>query len=99
MRVLEPTDSEMLDWLDRKSGSYTGKVVFRWSETGRGWRLHETNREGHSTVREAIAAAMADEEKQHVTQVCLSCKLRQPLAAGPCRRCGSSMFAKGMSSG
>lgn len=56
-----PTDTEMLDWLDEqtKKHRYTGRVLFRWSFTGRGWRLHETSMEGAvPDVREAIANAM-----------------------------------------
>lgn len=57
----EYTDTELLDWLEEQNGkkSYTGKCVFRWSTTRRGWRLHETT---HSlavdTVREAIIDAI-----------------------------------------
>lgn len=51
------TDTERLDFLqnltDKKQ--YTGKVILRYSVSGRGWRLHETNNMGSSTdVREAI---------------------------------------------
>jgi hypothetical protein len=58
------SDTELLDWLDKQSGKeYTGKVVFRWSTTGRGWRLHETSRDGaHTSVREAIRSAIAASE-------------------------------------
>lgn len=58
------TDTELLDWLDRQTGTYTGKVKFRWSTTARGWRLHETESEGAvSTVREAIVNAMNEAQK------------------------------------
>lgn len=56
-----PTDKQMLDWLEEqnKRSTYTGQCVFRWSQTGRGWRLHEcSSTEGFETVRKAIAAAM-----------------------------------------
>jgi len=54
------TDHELINWLEEQNAKalYTGKCVFRWSDTGRGWRLHETSNEGYSTVREAIKAAM-----------------------------------------
>ncbi len=64
------TDTEMLNWLDRQS-SWRGQVAFRWSTTGRGWRLMEVpddypgtlDQEGVVTpparrVRKAIADAM-----------------------------------------
>lgn len=58
------SDKFLLDWLDAKSGVYTGKVLFRESETGRGWRLHETSRPGAKTsVREAIIAAIEAEKR------------------------------------
>lgn len=56
------TDTERLDALDAMTGRYTGRVSLRWSETGRGWRLHETSREDASaTVREAIDKFLARE--------------------------------------
>lgn len=60
-------DEAMLDWLERQNakGNYTGRCVFRWSTTGRGWRLHESSAEhGYSTVREAIRAAMENEASE-----------------------------------
>lgn len=59
-----PTDTERLDLLDRltKEGAYGTGVILRRSTTGRGWRLHQTSREGASpTVREAIDR-FADQE-------------------------------------
>ncbi len=57
-----PTDTEMLDWLDWQSGSYTGQVIWRMSESGHGWRLHETSRDGaKTTVRAAISCAIQGE--------------------------------------
>ena len=52
------TDTELIDYLqkltDRKH--YTGKVILRESQSGRGWRLHETSRpEAVSNVRKAIS--------------------------------------------
>ena len=54
-------DSERLDFLQRMTNRcrYTGRVIFRWSQHGRGWRLHETSRDGGvATVRGAIDRAM-----------------------------------------
>jgi len=51
------TDKQRLDWLQNQldKQSYTGKCVFRWSRTGRGFRLHETSFPGAtSSVRQAI---------------------------------------------
>ena len=52
------TDKKRLDALQSLLGRYTGKVVCRWSGTGRGWRLHECEPElnGHQDVRDAIDA-------------------------------------------
>ena len=57
LKKLTYLDKERLDFLqklnDRKK--YTGKIILRESNTGRGWRLHETSRGGgFSSVREAI---------------------------------------------
>lgn len=56
------TDTEMLNWLETQNNKeiYTGRCVWRWSRTGRGWRLHETSGEGFNSVREAIEKAMED---------------------------------------
>lgn len=57
-------DSTRLNWLQDQleKMTYTGKVIFRWSEEDRGWRLHETSRFGaFDSVREAIDDAMAKE--------------------------------------
>jgi len=49
------TDAELLNGLQARLGKYTGKVICRWSEYGRGWRLHETGDKGaHNDVRQAI---------------------------------------------
>lgn len=56
-----PSDKDMLDWLQEQNNKqqYTGRCLFRYSTTGRGWRLHETDQEGSfETVRAAIASAM-----------------------------------------
>ena len=58
-------DTERLDFLQRMTNRcvYTGRVVFRWSENGRGWRLHETSRPyAVADVRAAIDQAMLEEE-------------------------------------
>lgn len=61
----EITDTELLDWLEKqnKKSAYTGLCIFRWSTTGRGWRLHETSASGASTsVRHSIMLAMERQE-------------------------------------
>jgi len=58
------TDTERLDALQELLGEYTGRVICRWSQTGRGWRLHETSSHGNcKDVREAIDQFL-DEEKE-----------------------------------
>ena len=60
----EYTDKELLDYLQEKldAKAYTGKVILRWSNHGRGIRLHETTRANAvSDVREAIALVMSKE--------------------------------------
>lgn len=48
-------DSARLDALDAITGKYSGRVICRWSTTGRGWRLHESTQDGSVlNVREAI---------------------------------------------
>ncbi len=67
-------DAERLSWLQKQldKKSYTGKCVFRWSVTGRGWRLHEVSDlielsglKAVDSVREAIDQAMRDENESH----------------------------------
>ena len=56
-----PSDKEILDFLQEQTdnGEYTGKVIFRWSGCGRGWRLHETSRvDAVQDVRQAIVDRM-----------------------------------------
>jgi hypothetical protein len=51
------TDTERIDLLEALNNEalYTGKCILRLSSTGRGWRLHETEKtDGYPTVREAI---------------------------------------------
>ncbi len=68
-------DTGRLNWLEtqNKKAKFTGECVFRWSTTGRGWRLIETSREEASalcdgvifkSVRDAIDYAMRQEQKK-----------------------------------
>jgi len=60
-----PTDKQMLDWLEEQNNkcTYTGTCIFRWSRTGRGWRLHETSEDDSQySVRDAICDAMENDE-------------------------------------
>ncbi len=64
--IREFTDTELLDWMQEQLdlADYTGRCIFRWSMTGRGWRLHETSHYGAvSSVRGAIEAAMIREKE------------------------------------
>lgn len=56
------TDKDRLDFLQalNDTSSYTGHAICRWSNTGRGWRLHETSEGGYKSVREAIDALMQE---------------------------------------
>ncbi len=59
------SDKELLDGLQRLLGRYTGKVICRWSTTGRGWRLHETNSDDASlNVRFEINNFLDEEERR-----------------------------------
>ena len=61
------SDTEMLDWLEAQlqKGRYTGKCIFRWSNNGRGFRLHETRLNvAVDTVRKAIENAILDKPSQ-----------------------------------
>ena len=61
------TDKQLLDFLQKKNSErmYTGNCVFRISDTGRGWRLHESSRKkGRESVREAIADGIDKEKKE-----------------------------------
>ncbi len=54
-------DRHRIEYLETIKGTYTGKTILRMSSDGRGFRLHETSREGaKDTVREAIDAHMAE---------------------------------------
>lgn len=57
-------DTSRLDALQEKLGQYTGKVICRWSEVGRGLRLHETDQKGAvPSIREAIDNFLEEEEE------------------------------------
>lgn len=54
-------DRHRVDYLEVLNGSYTGRVLLRMSSNGRGFRLHETSRDGaYKTTREAIDAHMRE---------------------------------------
>lgn len=51
------TDTARIDFLQKllDEKKYTGKAILRWSTSGRGWRLHETNIAGATeNIRDAI---------------------------------------------
>lgn len=51
----EYTDTERLDYLQERLGTYSNRVVCRWSMSSRGWRLHETSGDDSvNSVRKAI---------------------------------------------
>jgi hypothetical protein len=68
--VSEPqkyTDTQLLDFLQKQNDKsfYTGRCAMRWSDNGRGWRLHETSRaDATESVREAITTVMDREAQQ-----------------------------------
>ena len=58
---MKHNDTELLNWLQQQlnKNTYTGRIVFRWSNHGRGIRLHETSLpESKYSVREALEDAM-----------------------------------------
>ncbi len=56
----ERTDTERLDWLERQGEPNALGWVCRDSDTGRGWRLHQTTRsDAMPNIRTAIDVAMA----------------------------------------
>jgi len=60
------SDTEILDWLQSKLAlkKYTGKALFRWSVSGRGFRLHETSLPcAVDDVRQAIINAIEQENE------------------------------------
>ena len=55
------TDTEILDFLQELNDNkyYTGKCILRMSDTGRGWRLHESEHEDSTkSVRQTIINMM-----------------------------------------
>lgn len=58
------SDTEILDYLDSLTGTYSSKVILRDSETGRGWRLHEGTWPGCTDkgVRHAVESYKAAKE-------------------------------------
>ena len=58
-KSLVPSDTEMLDWLDKNAKGYGNGWVCRDSVCGLGLRLHETSdEESYPNVRTAIYQAM-----------------------------------------
>lgn len=59
IKVNEPSDTEMLNWLQENMKGYGKGWICRNSSHGRGLRVHETEMFGAKlTIREAIADAM-----------------------------------------
>jgi len=59
-------DELRLDWLEQQQAKCPEcrHIIFRWSERGHGWRLHQTTRgEGVATVRGAIDIARQDDSR------------------------------------
>jgi len=71
---LHPSDTELLDFLEKQLTGYGAGVVLRKSTTGRGMRLHETSDLGlgykcadpQPTVRQAIIEAMKIDSKENL---------------------------------
>ena len=54
------TDKEILDGLQSLLAESKSRVIMRDSETGRGWRLHQTNRPlAYNDVRMAIMSYLS----------------------------------------
>jgi hypothetical protein len=61
MDIKMPSDTEMLDWLQKNAKGYGLGWICRNSHIGRGLRLHETSQsDAQPTVREAIRAFMEE---------------------------------------
>lgn len=56
------TDTELLNWLEEQNSRkrYTGECIFRWSSTGRGWRIHEAHKSRWKNVKQTVREAIAD---------------------------------------
>jgi hypothetical protein len=69
LKNLATRDTQRMDFLEalNKKADYSGYCILRESESGRGWRLHETNRDSaYYSVRQAIDARMpARKEKDN----------------------------------
>ena len=54
------TDTELLDVLQKLNDEsrYTGLCVLRLSETGRGWRLHETSGGDYANPQKSVRQAI-----------------------------------------
>jgi len=69
-----PTDTQLLDFLQKSTTGYGLGWIVRRSTTGRGMRIHETSNNGDSdisilrqpdtSIRNAIFKAMCDEEDE-----------------------------------
>lgn len=74
------TDTERLDALQRLIGKYSGKVLCRWSTTGRGLRIAETsNSDAVADLREAIDRFLDNNEaaKKLVSEGGVSCPKKE----------------------
>lgn len=62
------TDTELLDVLQKLNdkAEYTGKCVLRISDTGRGWRLHETDDDSGSHPQTSVREAIEDFAKVRI---------------------------------
>lgn len=61
------TDTELINYLQElnNESKYTGRCMLRNSSTGRGWRLHETSKEGACvSVRQAIINHIENSKKE-----------------------------------
>lgn len=63
-------DSEMLDWLDRQS-TWSGLVAFRWSTTGRGWRLMEVPTDYPGTLQEGVVTPPSRKVRKAISDAML----------------------------
>jgi hypothetical protein len=60
------TDTERLDYLQQLSDRSGNFIICRDSDLGRGWRLHETTRDGAGdNIRQAIDDFIAQNERNH----------------------------------
>ncbi len=61
-------DTELLDVLQKLNdkAEYTGECVLRISETGRGWRLHETSDDSGNRPQKSVREAIEDYARVHI---------------------------------